>query len=647
MGTELIKSDIEKIIKKREWVKNAIIIFLVVMLLLTFFSNTIMNYSLPEVAAQYAKSDTISEQIRGNGNIEASETYDVKIDESRVISSVAVKIGDTVEKGQVMLNLEDVESAELKTAQDTLDTLNLEYQTAILKQTGSDYALDYLDIKNNEEDIVKAKEELSNIAVYENEYETAKSNTDEKNDAVNELTKQADAVSYQLEFNADDYSQLEGENFQLVDAAQKRLAAADKYKKDTDATVVDLEGKVKDGVTDDTLSALRKSVETKEAELNNLRASYFAAWADDKIDEASAAEKSIANAEIELRYARSEYSNAVSKQGETSRHAASLRTALASQKKGNNSFDSATENLKNVMNMVKKELKDKQNDIKYELVDANEELKKAEELEAEAKEKASLTVDKAEMNIRELERSLEEKKVNLTEKQKTDMEASGVSALELEAKQEKIKEQEELIQRLKEKTVGATVKAPVGGVISQLNCTAGQSTAAGEPLAVIEMTELGYSMEITITNEQAEKIKVGDEAEIQYFWYGEASARVQSIKPDTADPTRNKTVTFSVTGDVEPGMNLQVAMGGKGQNYDCVIPNSAVREDNNGKFVLSVVAKSSPLGNRYIAERVDVEVLASDGTYSAVSGGLYGNEFVIITSSKPIESGMQVRMAQN
>ena len=38
---------------RRDWVKNAIIIFLSVLLVLTFFSNTIMNYSLPEVAAQY------------------------------------------------------------------------------------------------------------------------------------------------------------------------------------------------------------------------------------------------------------------------------------------------------------------------------------------------------------------------------------------------------------------------------------------------------------------------------------------------------------------------------------------------------------------------------------------------------------------
>ena len=46
--------------KKREWVKNAAIVFLSIMLVLTFFSNTIMNYSLPEVATQYVQRGTIT-----------------------------------------------------------------------------------------------------------------------------------------------------------------------------------------------------------------------------------------------------------------------------------------------------------------------------------------------------------------------------------------------------------------------------------------------------------------------------------------------------------------------------------------------------------------------------------------------------------
>ena len=46
-------------VSKREWVKTAAIIFLAILLVLTFFSNTIMNATLPEVAAQQIEGGTI------------------------------------------------------------------------------------------------------------------------------------------------------------------------------------------------------------------------------------------------------------------------------------------------------------------------------------------------------------------------------------------------------------------------------------------------------------------------------------------------------------------------------------------------------------------------------------------------------------
>ena len=61
----------EKAGKRRDWVKNAAIVFLTIMLILTFFSNTIMNYSLPEVAIQYIQSGTITSKVRGTGTVQS------------------------------------------------------------------------------------------------------------------------------------------------------------------------------------------------------------------------------------------------------------------------------------------------------------------------------------------------------------------------------------------------------------------------------------------------------------------------------------------------------------------------------------------------------------------------------------------------
>ena len=106
--------------KRRDIIKNITIVFLIVMLLLTFFSTTIMNLSLPEVAAQYAWSGQITTSVRSSGMTEANENYQVIIEEGRVIQSLNVRRGDDVQKDDILFLLEDEESTELQAALDAL-----------------------------------------------------------------------------------------------------------------------------------------------------------------------------------------------------------------------------------------------------------------------------------------------------------------------------------------------------------------------------------------------------------------------------------------------------------------------------------------------------------------------------------------------
>ena len=144
-------------------------------------------------------------------------------------------------------------------------------------------------------------------------------------------------------------------------------------------------------------------------------------------------------------------------------------------------------------------------------------------------------------------------------------------------------------------------------------------------------------------------MKVGDTAELQNAWYyDDIQAILVAIKPDPESAGQKKILVFEVTGEsVTVGQALNLSVGQRSAEYELVVPNSAIREDSNGKFILIVESKSSPLGNRYIATRVDVQVQASDDNNTAISAGLYGYEYVITTSTKPIEAGMQVRLNES
>ena len=80
--------------KKREWIKTAAIVFLSVMLVLTFFSSTIQNWSLPEVATQYVQSGSITAKAMITGTVESVDPYEVKVTETRKVASVAVRTGE-------------------------------------------------------------------------------------------------------------------------------------------------------------------------------------------------------------------------------------------------------------------------------------------------------------------------------------------------------------------------------------------------------------------------------------------------------------------------------------------------------------------------------------------------------------------------
>ncbi|MBQ8781218.1 MAG: HlyD family efflux transporter periplasmic adaptor subunit [Oscillospiraceae bacterium] len=634
--------------RKREWVKNAAIIFLTVMLILTFFSNTIMNWSLAEVSAQYVGSGTLSEQIRGTAVVETAQLYEVKTADSRVISSVEVKVGDTVEKGQVLFKLEEGDSTQLKEAEDKLEAerVNLsnaetEYEKMLLDSGGGN-SLGMLEIRNLEEDIAKDREKLENLDVYDKEYEEAKEKTKAAEKTVKSITSQvSDCDEILTALAADDYTLVSATALAQIEKAQQKVKDYETKKTSIDKEVDELKA---EAGGNDPLAVTKKKLEIEKTvdDINAKRNDLNAAYASGDREAAEAYEKELSELEYLLKTLNAEYNDLVQKNSEGSSLSTSLKYKMIEQSNITLNYNNAVSALeKNKSALIKKYTSDKRA-AQEKLEEAQEKLEEAQTAEAEAKEKASMSPEDAEKAIEEKERQLEVLKINHS-KSGMDIE-DKLEAVERQRKL--VKECEEEVENLRNNTSGNEITAQVAGVIESLNYVAGETTQADTAAASIQMTEKGYTASITVTAEQAKKVRVGEEAEIQYYWYGDAKATLSAIKADKSNP-RNKQLVFSVSGDVTPGSSLQIVMGGEGQRYDLLVPNSAIREDNNGKFVLAVVSKSSPLGNRYIAKRVDIQVVASDDTKSAVQGELMQSDFIISTSTKPISAGEQVRLVDS
>lgn len=668
--------------KRRDWVKNAAIIFLAVMLVLTFFSNTIMNYSLPEVATQYVQRGTITAKVRGTGTVEATDPYNVMVKESRVISSVAVKQGDTVEKDQVIYYLEDAESDELKKAEDELEDLELAYMKGLFGGTISPEIINKV-----------ASGRTDTFATYQakvtdmvNRLEAAKARVDECQKNVDALTLQStkDTNNATVNTKPDELNR---------DQATTDLASAqERFERDKAETIAELNAQISELTSQ--ISDLEKLIAGAEtnAGIGKPPAGTTSTYDDQKKAAVKQLLKKVEDIKAAAKTGNITGADAVPVEEKSSitetldglkKSFSSLQTAISSAGKDADyqtlyadynailvqisSIDANSSNLNNYSDN-KTVLANK----KAKLASLQKELAEVQAITASSDggvQDAQNRLIQANKNISEITAANSQASVawqnrladanaalkaaqsvyDLLKQEQTELAADINAELDLSKASKDIQEKKDEIAKLKEKSEGSAIVAPVAGTISNLAYVAGETTKPEEAAAVIQVDGKGYTVSFSVTNEQSKKVQVGDVGELQNAWYyDDAMVTLAAIKPDPESNGQKKLLVFNVTGSsIQAGQSLNISVGQRSAEYELTVPNSAIREDKNGKFILIVESKSGPISNRYIATRVDVEVLASDDNNTAISAGLYGYEYVITTSTKPVEAGKQVRLNEN
>ncbi len=666
----------EQVVKKRAWVKNAVIVFLSIMLVLTFFSNTIMNRSLPEVATAYVESGSINAKLRGSGTVSAGESYEVVMDQTRQVASVLVRVGDTVMTGDVLFTLAETESDELKQAMDQLNTMRLNYEKQILNMDTADYAQENRNIQKAREALAEAQADLTATAVTDQQVTDAQIALKDAQRARKDLDNALSDAQTTLSAATAEYDILKA---QISTWEDQMDALDDEIERYGDQLRALMSGT---GNVDSQLRRAKTELATQQRLYAELRISYGSDY--DALEEkasnispngdvvtqmqalvnAAGGENSIATAEEVTAFEKLQpVINAMEKaEDEVNR----LQKLVNDQASVNEQIDTLRDTIED-----KEDLRD---DLSYDLRDAEDELEDLDDTMESAKNDVDMLqfqlescddsieqlteqyedlkdkqnrYETAQDRVKSCQDTLDDLMFALAEQKKADGKIAASQQLDLDNAQKEILEQEELIAELQANAMGGEVTAQVSGQISTLNVSAGRDAAAGETLAVIEVVDRGYTVRLPVTNEQSKKVRVGDKADVtNYYWGEQIDATLTQITNDPQNPGKGKMLVFTLTGDISSGQNVTLSVGERSANFDSIIPNSALRTDTNGSFVLVITAKSSPLGNRYIATRADVQVLAQDDTTAAVSGLSMG-DYVITTSSKPLEAGMQVNMVEN
>ena len=393
---------------RKDWIKNILIVFLIILLLLTFFSNTIMNYSLAEVSSSYITSGSISTAIRGTGTIQSVDPYNVTISEGRKVESVNVRKGDTVSKGDVLFVLEEGESTEVADAKKAYQALLEQYDSAIIdNQIGSDVVTA---AQNRDEDVLAQKTALL-----------------EQRTAVLKQKKQAlDDIDAQISVTGATVVDTKAEEEQL-EAANVALQAA----KDSLNSYNELDTKV----TNILAEAQAQTDDGKRREL--ILQAVAVAGDRDKLGDKAALEANVKSYE---------------KQIESINKTIEEKKAQPTQISAELAYKRAIAN--NEYTQAKNSYDEVSGEIKYQ---------------------------------RQLQDLLDQ-----------------------------IDDAKNKYETLEKKAIGTEVTAPVSGTITAVNVVAGEKVTADSPMATIQLSGKDYTLEMSVTKEQAARIKVGDVGQVHF-----------------------------------------------------------------------------------------------------------------------------------
>lgn len=574
---------------RKDKIKNITIIFLLVMLILTFFSNTIMNYSLVEVSTQQVTSGQITSKVRGSGSVEASESYSVTIEETRKIATVNVKKDAEVATGDLLFTLEDTDSDELDAAKKSLNEAQAAYESAVLTAG----------ITVAERQSIEARKG-SSLTQKQNEIAAANQRVKDAQAAVDAAQASVDKIKAQIDAVSNSTADTTAEEKAVLDAEKKNSEAQDSLTSAESA-----------------YTPVKSAYDTALSGLQSAQSAYDEAKTayDNLPSTATEADKqtaktSVAIAETKLKAAKATYD---ARKDDLNKVQGSYDSAKSAATDSKNALSNANYNLS-----VKK------------LTGTN--TAEANNLQAQLNTATAALTD---ANTALTSATNDQKKVT----DKISGEVTIASAYKT------MTDLQEEVAKLQAKSIGTEITSPISGTVTDIAVTAGTTVNANDVMMTIQPENKAYVLQFSVTENQAKKVRVGDTAEILNNWYGnDVSAVVSAIRKDPQNRS-NSIIICEMKGDVSVGDSYTLSIGEQSSNYDTIVPTSAIREDSNGKFILIIESKSTPLGNRYYARRVDVDVITSDDTKSAVTGALEGYEYVITTTTKPIKENEQVRLA--
>ena len=186
------------------------------------------------------------------------------------------------------------------------------------------------------------------------------------------------------------------------------------------------------------------------------------------------------------------------------------------------------------------------------------------------------------------------------------------------------RETQQLLEQLKAvEAAGGRLTAPVDGTVASILSQPGR-TQEGAQAAVLTRNDQGFAFRGKLDQKKAEDLAAGDQGKLTFTLEGKAgSAEAIITSVGAADSQGQVTVTAQLPeGNYGSGGSAELEISKRSQQYDMVLPLSALRMEGGDAYVLVIQEKQSVMGVEQTVVKKTVTLQEQDSENMAVEGAL-------------------------
>lgn len=215
--------------------------------------------------------------------------------------------------------------------------------------------------------------------------------------------------------------------------------------------------------------------------------------------------------------------------------------------------------------------------------------------------------------------------------------------MEVDAAEKNLQEAEELIAQ------DGKICAEEKGIFLNTAVTAGSVTTGSE---FVSIGTGGLTFTAEVPREAREKLAAGDAIAIKIPGQQEIETVItQIISGEKQEEGTQEEAVFLKAALPE---NTEISAGYASfsvakeseEEYQNILPLTAIRQDSRGYYCLGIRTADSILGEEARAERINITLLNQDDTQAAVEGAIQSDTRIIVTSEKDVLAGDRVRVEE-